>query len=854
MLPRVNVPRHINRFVVVGGINTVVYYPLYLLLRTVVPYLAAHLFAIFIAMVGSFFLNCYWTFQTRPTWRKFALFPLTNATSYVLTTLGVIMLVEWFGVDERVAPLVAALAAIPVTFVLSRRVLTSPHGSAQVATSTRRLQRAPEWVVALSVAVVAMVLCVIPQWRGTFFYYVGDQHEQFLPLWHHFGEQLRSGHWPTMEPDGWMGGNYAAEALTGIWNPVNLVNFVVVSFFNNLSVAAFTVMIEILGLLALATFLLAREYGARRAPSAVVATALPVSGFTLWYDASGWPAALMALTWVAYFWWAARRHSRGLLNPFVPFVFGYLAITTGNPYATLGLVIVLVAIAVELVLQREFARLAHLTVMGGCVGAVALLVFLPLLGASDVTSRQQLAQIANDTFFVPDLGDLAAASSPTYLPSILNWNGALLEHVPSTYCAWFALPLLPWLQWRSLQGRLRSLTSLFVVAGVYLTATLGPSNLWLFRWPLRLIEYFYLAACVLFAVVLSAGLATNQVRQRAMATGAIVLAGTYLAWAVEPQHYNRIHLAGLALMAALLTTGLLAYLRRGLWALGIVLIAGTASVVTLQTSVFQHATAADPPVYPAYDVARLKANTRDYQGTVLQLASLTGVTTEQLRTGEIMFGNLPRAAGLVTIGSYTGMGFVKFGNALCMDYRGATCPLAFDRLWQPADHETNAPLVDAMRVSTLVLQRSLLPDVADRTPPPGWRVADKNNVRTVWLRDHPLAGEGRVSWSSGGVYVLTDSAQPQREIVRYHSSEEAGRILFARLDWPGYLATLDSHPIEVVNGPVGLVAVEVPRGEHVLTLEFDNPGLRLGILALGTSAAVIVLQTMFWITLRRRRR
>lgn len=125
---RVHLPQQARRFAVAGGINTGVYYSLYLLLHTVLPYLAAHLIAIFVAMVGSFFLNCYWTFQTPPTWRKFALFPLTNATNYLVTTLGVVVLVEWFEVDERVAPLVAAIAAIPVTFVLSRRVLTGPPG------------------------------------------------------------------------------------------------------------------------------------------------------------------------------------------------------------------------------------------------------------------------------------------------------------------------------------------------------------------------------------------------------------------------------------------------------------------------------------------------------------------------------------------------------------------------------------------------------------------------------------------------------------------------------------------------------------------------------------------------------
>ncbi|MGH3781264.1 MAG: GtrA family protein [Pseudonocardiaceae bacterium] len=125
---RAHLPQHASRFTVAGGINTSVYYSLYLLLHTILPYLAAHLIAIFIAMIGSFFLNCYWTFQTPPTWRKFALFPLTNATNYLVTTLCVVVLVEWFGIDERVAPLLAAVAAIPVTFVLSRRVLTGLTG------------------------------------------------------------------------------------------------------------------------------------------------------------------------------------------------------------------------------------------------------------------------------------------------------------------------------------------------------------------------------------------------------------------------------------------------------------------------------------------------------------------------------------------------------------------------------------------------------------------------------------------------------------------------------------------------------------------------------------------------------
>ncbi|MGY1662171.1 GtrA family protein [Geodermatophilus sp. SYSU D00705] len=132
--------RPVARFAVVGVVNTGVYYGSYLLLRTVVHYLAAHLCAIAVAMVVSFFLNCYWTFHTRPTWRKFALFPLTNATNYVMTTVGVVVLVEWFGMGERIAPLVAAAAAIPVTYLLSRRVL-SGRPEVPVGAAPREVRR-----------------------------------------------------------------------------------------------------------------------------------------------------------------------------------------------------------------------------------------------------------------------------------------------------------------------------------------------------------------------------------------------------------------------------------------------------------------------------------------------------------------------------------------------------------------------------------------------------------------------------------------------------------------------------------------------------------------------------------------
>ncbi|MBP2475395.1 putative flippase GtrA [Crossiella equi] len=111
------------RFALVGAVNTGVYYGLYLALHLVLPYLAAHVLAFCLAMVGSYFLNCHFTFRTKPTWRKFLLFPLSNAANFAITSLGLYLLVDLGGLDSTYAPLPVAVLAIPVTFVVSQFVL-----------------------------------------------------------------------------------------------------------------------------------------------------------------------------------------------------------------------------------------------------------------------------------------------------------------------------------------------------------------------------------------------------------------------------------------------------------------------------------------------------------------------------------------------------------------------------------------------------------------------------------------------------------------------------------------------------------------------------------------------------------
>jgi hypothetical protein len=155
-------------------------------------------------------------------------------------------------------------------------------------------------------------------------------------------------------------------------------------------------------------------------------------------------------------------------------------------------------------------------------------------------------------------------------------------------------------------------------------------------------------------------------------------------------------------------------------------------------------------------------------------------------------------------------------------------------------------------VQTLVIDARLFPGPAAEPPPAGWSVAARDDLRTVWVRDPTVGYGGRLSWASPSVEVLSDAGTGLREEVRFQASR-AGTLVFARLTWPGHTATLDGRPVRVLDGPAGLLTVEVPAGRHVLEIDFRSPGLSVGAVALAVAAVVSLAQSAGWLVVRRRR-
>ncbi|AGO30802.1 TPA: flippase GtxA [Staphylococcus aureus] len=115
----------ILKFIIVGGINTLNYYVVYLLLLKLlhIEYMISHITGFIVAFVISYYLNCYFVYRVKPTWRKFISFPITQIVNVSLQTVLLYVFVSWLNLPAEIAPFAGLIITIPITFVLSKWIL-----------------------------------------------------------------------------------------------------------------------------------------------------------------------------------------------------------------------------------------------------------------------------------------------------------------------------------------------------------------------------------------------------------------------------------------------------------------------------------------------------------------------------------------------------------------------------------------------------------------------------------------------------------------------------------------------------------------------------------------------------------
>ena len=114
------------RFGIVGVVATLIQYGTYYLLNQCVGWGANASITIgyMVSVVCNFFLSNYFTFKTRPTFKKGVGFALSHCLNYVLQILFLNLYIGW-GISESWAPLPMFATVVPINFLLVRLVLKS---------------------------------------------------------------------------------------------------------------------------------------------------------------------------------------------------------------------------------------------------------------------------------------------------------------------------------------------------------------------------------------------------------------------------------------------------------------------------------------------------------------------------------------------------------------------------------------------------------------------------------------------------------------------------------------------------------------------------------------------------------
>jgi putative flippase GtrA len=115
--------REFCRFIFWGGVNTLAGYSIYALLLSFLSYLISYSIAYVAGIFISYFLNSKFVFKQELKLSKALKYPLVYVTQYLLGMVCLYLLVQVLRVNKLIAAAIVVLLSIPLTYLLSRRIL-----------------------------------------------------------------------------------------------------------------------------------------------------------------------------------------------------------------------------------------------------------------------------------------------------------------------------------------------------------------------------------------------------------------------------------------------------------------------------------------------------------------------------------------------------------------------------------------------------------------------------------------------------------------------------------------------------------------------------------------------------------
>src|SRR5882724_5882103 len=389
-----------------------------------------------------------------------------------------------------------------------------------------------DFLGALSAGSLVVFFCLILLWHDPLVFWNDDYELSVLPVFADMARSWSESHWPILSPYSWVCGNLAGEFQYGTFSLfVNALVVLVWKFPLVFPQQAAALSIAHLFVLAIGTFLLARDRGFSVALSIFVALIASLSGWIICWGATDWFGALGAFTWLPWAWWGAERalDSRRTQWRFLwPAPFVYLLVTSGFPYTVLMLLLLIAWLSIKSLFQTRniFSVLPMLVgvALGFGLSAPAWLAILDLVQGS---ARELQPVSAHWQWLVPP-----AALPGFILPSwTVNWSDFSSRLTPQSAaelaCGLVApVALIAGSVWRAGTLVRQIKWELILLVLVLVLAMLPTAGL--FRWSFRWLPFVHLVLAICAAEALrarpeSSGFAQATADRPIPATAALAL-------------------------------------------------------------------------------------------------------------------------------------------------------------------------------------------------------------------------------------------------------------------------------------------------------------------------------------------
>jgi hypothetical protein len=733
------------------------------------------------------------------------------------------------------------------------------------------------------------------------FFWIDDMQSGALPGYFDMARSLLSGELPLLGRSSWRATALGAEFPAGVFSPT-LAVCILIAYGSGLPLplAAATISVIHLMILAAGTIRLARQRGLSPDLSLLVALVATLNGWLMLWGARNWGVCLFSFAWLPWYWWAleyARQEGRGWAR-FVPAgLFLFLLIAAGWPLTVL--MAALISAWVMLRTWVEKRRILSLWttpaawVVGMGLSAPAWMMFLSFM-PNGARTQQGPGLWTSFTWTVPLDGFVGMV-----LPSVVaDWwvYGNLKPHFSAELGGGLVpLVILLGCLWFGGRGCLRANRwewGLFAVVFVLLVSPSFGNFQWSFRW----LPLFFLTLGLLSAQCL-AWVREHVPCGKAINFGRIAVFLVALVWV-------RSVLRGPGLNTIVLAVGACTLVLTYLWwkieedakssgrmRVAIPVVVVLFSCWTASAAGFFNT---EVPVWRIVDTIRrpepLDPSVR-YLSVHIHPDIFEADEDGKSVGGELYLGNTAGYAGLDFVNGYSVMMPIGLQQNFNWAMHGH-----FEE-WADAERvlasETGpGGMLDLMGVDGLVVSDSFACDTITLMKN-GWRETAKLNGGRVYRRqgsasprvravekadlmsDRFEAGErltdhgrgpapsillaktdGSRQFAKAQVRLIEDGRHRLAAEVKSNPGEGEILVVFSRPWVPGFQAEIDGRPVPVEVYNLILPAVRLPAGTNgVVTLVYRPRAYVLGVGVAGVTASAILVVCLVaaWKRLRRRR-